>query len=88
MTDYSRYHPMPYAEALRCAHLEAQQYALERICGLMRDDIMCGALTEGEQATMHGILNAANTRVVAAVAEFDGYLRSEPVAIEMETWGV
>lgn len=82
MTDYARYAPMPYEAALRLCHLEAQHYALARICALMRDDIMRAAFTDIEQVALQAILGSANQRLTAAVAEFDCYKRSEPIALD------
>jgi hypothetical protein len=82
MTDYSYYHPLPYADGCRLSHLQAQQYALERICGLLRDDIMRAAFTDGEQSTLQTLLRTAQQRAAAGLVEFDGYKRREPVACE------
>lgn len=79
MPDYSYYYPMPYADALRLSQLEAQQYALERMCGLMRDDVARAAWTADEQAALQTLLSAARKRVSAGLAEYEVYKRREPV---------
>lgn len=83
MPDYSYYYPMPYADALRLSRLEAQQYALERICGLTRDAIMRAAFTADEQATLQTLLSAARERVSAGIAGYEGYKRETPLAVEI-----
>ena len=83
MTDYSYHHAMPFEDACRLSTLQAQQYALERICGLMRDDIMRAAFTESEQVVLQAILDKAQRRTVSGLSAFDGYKRREPVAMEV-----
>lgn len=83
MTDYSTYYPMPYADALRLSHLEAQQYALGRISKLLSDDIMRGAFTPDEQAVLCALMETAHQRVKAGIMEFERYRRDVPVPVEV-----
>lgn len=76
-------YPMPFADALRCSHLEAQQYAVQRMCNLMSDDIMREAFTKDEQTTLQNLLGNALRRTTAGLAEYDIYKRVESPEVEM-----
>lgn len=84
MTDYSTHHPLPYDAALRLSHLQAQQYAVDRIAGLLRDDIMRGAFTDSELVSMMTAVHCAQLRVGDEIAAFDVYKRSEPILVSGE----
>lgn len=76
-------HPMPFADALRCSRLEAQQYAVQRMCNLMSDEIMREAFTKDEQIVLQVLLGNALQRVTAGLAEYDVYKRVESPEVEM-----
>jgi hypothetical protein len=88
MTDYSTYHPMPFEDAKRLTDFQAQQYALERICGLLRDDIMRAAFTADEQSTLQRLIAVAQGRVSAGIMEYDSYKRDMPKPVVYGDYGV
>lgn len=88
MTDYIHHHPMPFEDARRLSSLQAQQYALERMYGLLRDDIMRAAFTSDEHTTLRELIDTACQRVTAGIAEYDAYKRDVPALMDREDYSL